>query len=113
MTTTTPGQKFYQEQLNYLLANDVDGLIDNHYNEDAVLIGFDFVVKGRAALKVHFRNYLATLGHLAVKSTDKFQETEDTGFLEAHVVSDLGPAQVYDAWILRDGKISYHFTGVK
>jgi hypothetical protein len=113
MTTVTPGRKFYEEQLNYLFANDVDGLIDNHYNEDATLIGFDFIVKGRDALKKHFRNYLATLGKLEVKSTDKFQETADAAFLEASVVSDLGPAHVYDAWILENGKISYHFTGVK
>jgi ketosteroid isomerase-like protein len=113
MTTTTPGRKFYEEQLNYLFAKDVDGLIDNHYNEDALLVSVDFVVKGRDALKKHFRNYLAMLGNLEVKSTDKFQETEDTAILEASVVSDLGPAHVYDSWVLKNGKIAYHFTGVK
>jgi hypothetical protein len=112
-TTVTPGRKFYEEQLNYLFAKDVDGLIDNHYNEDAILVSFDFIVKGRAALKVHFRNYLNTLGNLEVKSTDKFTETENSAFLEASVVSNLGPAVVYDAWTLKDGKIAYHFTGVK
>jgi hypothetical protein len=88
-------------------------LIDNHYNEDAILIGFDFVVKGRDALKTHFRTYLQTLGHLEVKSTNKFRETEDAIFFEASVVSDLGPAEVYDALVLKQGKIAYHFTGVK
>jgi ketosteroid isomerase-like protein len=109
----TPGRKFYEEQLQYIFAKDVDGLIDNHYNEDAVLIGFDFVVKGRDALKKYFRGYLEMLGKLELKSTDKFRETEDTIFLEASVVSKLGPAVVYDAFVLRDGKASYHFTGVK
>jgi len=112
-TATTPGHKFYDEQLDYIFANDVSGLIDNHYNEDAVLISYDFVVKGREALKAHFRNYLATLGNLEVKSTDKFNETEDTIFIEASVTSNLGPAVVFDAWTLKDGKIAYHFTGVK
>jgi ketosteroid isomerase-like protein len=106
-------REFYKEQLDYLFAKDVDGLIDNHYNEDAVLIGFDFVVKGRDALKAHFRTYLQMLGHFEVKSTNKFRETEDTLFFEASVVSDLGPAEVYDALVLKDGKIVYHFTGVK
>jgi ketosteroid isomerase-like protein len=113
MTTVTAGRKFYEEQLNYLFAKDVDGLIDNHYNEDATLISVDFVVKGRDALKKHFRNYLAMLGDLQVTSTDKFQETENTAILEASVVSKLGPAKVYDAWIIENGKISYHFTGLK
>ena len=112
-TATTPGRQFYDKQLDYIFAEDVENLIDNNYHEDATLISFDFVVKGRDALKEHFRNYLKMLGNLEVKSTDKFRETEDTTFLEASVMSNLGPAVVYDAWVLRNGKISYHFTGVK
>jgi len=109
----TPGQQFYDEQLGYIYAGDVDGLIDNHYHEDALLVGFDLTVRGRDALKEHFRNYLKTIGKLTVKSTDKFQDTGDTLFFEASVVSNLGPAVVFDAFVLRDGKIVYHFTGVK
>lgn len=109
----TTGRKFYDEQLDYLYAKDVDGLIDNHYTEDAVLTSLDFDVKGRAALKEHFRNYLKMLGDLKVVSTDKFRETPDTIFFEAHVETALGPAVVFDGLVLRDGKISYHFTGVK
>lgn len=109
----TAGQQFYDEQLEYLFAGDVDGLIDNHYTEDALLVSYDFDVRGRDALKKHFRNYLKTLGKLTVKSTDKFRETGDTIFFEASVVSDLGPAVVFDSFVLKDGKIAYHFTGVK
>ena len=109
----TPAEQFYDDQLGYIYAGDVDGLIDNHYTEDALLVGFDFAVRGRDALKVHFRNYLKGLGKLTVKSTDKFRDTGDTLFFEASVVSDLGPAVVFDAFVMKDGKISYHFTGVK
>jgi hypothetical protein len=109
----TPGRKFYDEQLDYLVARDVDGLIDQHYDNDAVLVGFDFTVKGRDALKEHFRNYLKRLGHLEVKSTNKFREGDNFLFLEASVVTDLGSVDVYDAMVLRNGKIIYHFTGVK
>ena len=109
----TPGQQLYEKQLSYIFAGDVENLIDNQYDEDATLIGFEVVVKGRAALKSYFRDYLQRLGHLEVKSTDKFQETADTVFIEAHVVSNMGPAVVYDAWVLKAGKIMYHFTGVK
>jgi hypothetical protein len=110
---TTAGMKFYQDQLDYLFAKDVDGLIDNHYHEDALLAGLDFEVRGRDALKVYFRKYLETLGKLELKSTDLFRETPDTIFLEAHVQSSLGPAIVYDAFVIKDGKATYHFTGVK
>ena len=109
----TSGRTFYEEQLEYLFKKDVDGLVDNHYTEDAQLIAFDFVVKGRDALKEHFRGYLEMLGDLQVESTDKFQETDDSIFFEATVNSRLGRVVVYDAFVLRDGKISHHFTGVK
>lgn len=109
----TPGKKFYEDQLDYIFRKDVDGLIDNHYNEDAVLVAFDFTVKGHQALKEHFRGYLEMLGDLKLKSTDKFTETEDTVFFEATVETQHGEAVVYDAFVLENGKINYHFTGVK
>ena len=111
--TTSFGKQFYDEQLAYLAAHDVDGLIDNHYNEDAVLTSLDFEVRGRAALKDHFRGYLKTLGNITVTSTDHLIAGKDTIFFDAHVTTDLGPAIVFDAFVLKDGKISYHFTGVK
>jgi hypothetical protein len=108
----SPGRKFYEEQLGYLTAKDVGGLIANHYNDDAVLISFDVTVKGREALQDYFRTYLERLGTLTVTSIDKFTETEDAIFFEATVTSNLGTVRVYDAFVLRDGKISYHFAGV-
>jgi hypothetical protein len=106
------GKKFYEEQLGYLTPKDVDGLVANHYNDDAVLISFAVTVKGREALRDYFRTYLERLGTLAVTSTDQFVETEDSILLEATVTSNLGTVRVYDAFVLRDGKISYHFAGV-
>jgi len=47
-----------------------------------------------------------------VLSTDKFVETEDSPFFQATVKTDLGQAVVFDAWVLRDGKITHHFTGI-
>jgi len=48
-----------------------------------------------------------------VKSTGRFVEAGDAILLEAHVQTSLGEFAVYDAFVLRDGKIGYHFTGVK
>jgi len=106
------GRQFYERQLAYLQAGDVEGLIDQHYHDDALLVGFDVTVRGRDALKEYFRRYLRQLGHLEVVSTDKFVETGDAIFLEATMRTALGVARVYDAFVLRDGKISYHFAGV-
>ena len=76
------------------------------------MVGFDFVVRGHAAIRNHFEGYLESLGMLKLKSTDKYTETEDAIFFEATITSDLGEAQVYDVFMLRDGKATHHFSGV-
>lgn len=113
MIVDTPGKKFYQRQVEYLLAGDADALVEDNYNEDAVLTSAEFTVRGKEALKQHFRNYLRWVKIKAVKSTDKFVETDNTVLFEATVESNYGVVGVYDAFVLKDGKISYHFTGVK
>ncbi|MDQ6726729.1 MAG: nuclear transport factor 2 family protein [Actinomycetota bacterium] len=112
MSEESPKRQFYDAQIRYLQAGDVAGLIDNQYTQDATLISFDNQITGNAALKEYFAGYLKMLGSLEVLSTDKFVETDDSLFFQATVKTDLGQAVVFDAWVLRDGKISHHFTGV-
>lgn len=112
MSQETPKRRLYEAQIRYLQAADVDGLIDNQYTEDALLVSFDNQIRGNAALKEYFRGYLQVLGTIEVLSTDRFVETEDTVFFEATMRTNLGQAQVFDAWVLHDDKIAYHFTGV-
>ena len=109
--TATPGRAFYQRQIAALEAGDLDALM-TQYHPEASMIGFDFIVKGHAAIRKHFEDYLKRLGRLKLKSTDKFTETEDAIFFEATITSDLGEAQVYDVFMLRDGKATHHFSGV-
>ena len=99
MADESPKREFYEAQIRYLVAGDVEGLIDNQ-------------IHGNADLKTYFKGYLEMLGKLEVVSTDKFVETDDTLFFEATVNTNFGQAKVFDAWVLRDGKIAYHFTGV-
>jgi hypothetical protein len=107
----TPGQAFYQRQIAALEAGDMNALLAQ-YHPDATMVGYDFVVKGHGAIEEHFERYLERLGRLKLKSTDKFTETEDAIFFEATITSDLGEAQVYDVFMLRDGKATHHFSGV-
>jgi plasmid replication initiation protein len=104
-TVETPGRRFYDEQIALLRQDSIDELIDQHYQQDAVLIAFTKVIQGHAALKEHFRAYL--------KSLDQFVETEDTIFFEATVRTAMGQVKVYDAFVLSEGKATHHFTGVK
>jgi hypothetical protein len=112
MAEDSSKRRFYEAQIEYLVAGDVEGLIDNQYTEDATLVSFDNQIHGNAALKEYFKGYLEMLGKLEVVSTDKFVTTDDSLFFEATVNTNFGQAKVFDAWVLRDGKISHHFTGV-
>ena len=113
MTSQTNQMRaFYDRQVAFLEAKDVEGLIDNNYNVDAVLTSFDFEVRGNAALKEHFTGYLANLGYIKLMSTDRYTENEDSIFFEATVETAGGVARVYDVFVLANGKIAKHFTGM-
>ncbi|OGO31482.1 MAG: hypothetical protein A2136_10415 [Chloroflexi bacterium RBG_16_54_11] len=109
----SPARQLYKRQIEYLLAKDVDRLVDENYQDDAVLTSAKSTVRGKQALKGHFHNYLKAMTIKQVKSTDLFVETEDTVLFEATVETNYGIAKVYDAFVLRGGKIAYHFSGVK
>jgi ketosteroid isomerase-like protein len=106
-----PGKQFYDTQIAFLEAGDLDGLM-SQYHEDTILVGFDLTVRGREALRKHMEGYLARLGSFKLKSTDKFTETGDSIFFEATVLTDLGEARVYDVFMLKDGRATHQFTGL-
>ena len=107
----TPGRAFYERQIALLEAGDVDG-VAAQYHDDAALVGFDVTVRGREAIREHMRGYLAHLGTLELRSTDRFTEIEDAIFFEATIRTDLGIARVYDVFILREGRATHQFTGL-
>jgi hypothetical protein len=112
MIIDTPRKQMYENRVKLLIAGDVERLVEEHYNEDAVLVSFEFTVKGHQALKAHFKNFIKWVKIKEVLSTDQFTETENSFFYEATAVTNYGVGRVYDAYHLRDGKIEYHFTGV-
>ena len=109
---TSSGREFYERQIRLLQAKDAVRLVDEQYADDATLVSFQNVIRGSEALKEYFRGYLELLGDLELISTDKFRETHDSIFFEATVKTNFGRGRVYDAMVIQDGKIKYHFTGV-
>ena len=110
----TPGWNFYQRHLQYFFDKDIEGLVTNDYTEDAELLAGEFAVKGRDALRQVFTGYLDIIGEFTVRSTEKFMESYDAIILEATLDTEkTGERKVYDAFVMRDGKISHHFTGVR
>ncbi|MBN1148918.1 MAG: nuclear transport factor 2 family protein [Anaerolineales bacterium] len=108
----TPGKAFYNRQVEFLEARDVVGLVTTQYTPDAELVSFDYSLKGRQALLEHFSRYLERLGEFQRLSTDKFIETEDALFFEATIRVNGGRARVYNAFVLKEGKATHHFTGL-
>lgn len=103
---------FYERQVQFLADNDVPGLIANQYNDDASLVSFTNHIVGAPALLEYFTGYLAGLGYIKLISTDKYTETDNSIFFEATVETAGGIARVYDVLVLRDRKISEHYTGL-
>ncbi len=108
---TSPGQAFFDRQVALLEAGNVEGIV-TQYHDDAVIVGFDFTVRGREAIRRHFEGYLGRLGEMRVRSVDKFTEVDEGIFFEATVDTTPGEARVYDVFLLRDGRATQHFTGV-
>lgn len=110
----TPGRAYLDRRLELLVSGDSDGLVDEGYNDDAELVGFDAVVKGKDALKEHFRQHLPMLGGVELKAVDKFVETDDTVFFQVTVVTgSWGEVTSFEGFVLRNGKADYHFTALK
>jgi len=116
---TTPGKQFFDVHMQYIYANDIDGMIDNQYTEDSVLFSpFDVVegkkpphiVKGRAALKEFFRKYLAYQGSINVEELSNFSETDNSIFFQAIFTSKTGRWAVGDAWHMTNGMIDTHYS---
>jgi hypothetical protein len=103
---------FYDRQLAFIAANDVDGLIHNQYTDDAELLNFNVHIKGTAALIEYFKGYLASLGYIKLLSTDQYTESDDSMFFESTVETAGGIARVYDIFVMRDGKIWRHYPGL-
>jgi hypothetical protein len=103
---------FYERQVEFLANKDAAGLIANQYNDDAELVTFTNHVKGAADLVEYFTGYIAGLGSIKLLSTDKYTEGDNSIFFEATVETAGGIARVYDVFVLENGKISKHFSGL-
>lgn len=116
--STTPGRTFFDKHMEYIYGGDIDGLIDDQYTEDAVLISpFDVldtppphIVRGNAELKSFFRTYTAWQGSINVEELFDFAETDNSIFFQAIFTSNTGRWVVGDAWHMTDGKIDTHYS---
>lgn len=105
------GKEFYLEQLGYIGSGDIDGLLENHYHPDAVMITFDGIRRGYDELKHYFVNTLGIMGQVTGLSTEFFEETEDVIIFKASITSaGRGTVHADNGLYFRDGKIYRHIA---
>lgn len=103
----TKGMDFYNEQIAYISAGDFDRLMSEHYHDDAELVTFEFVLKGKDAIKQFLAvDGPAQMGRVLSMRTLHYAESDDMIIFVAEVNSEnLGYFQARDAYYLKDGKI--------
>jgi hypothetical protein len=109
-------QEFYDNHLKLLEGNDADALVDHDYHDDAVMIlhvaDAPIYVTGKEEVRKQLDDYLKNI-YRGFISTEKLALTDDSIFLEGTINTAYGPAKVYDALYLKDGKIFRHYSGLK
>lgn len=106
------GQEFLEAHEGYLMRGDFEGLMRDHYTDDAEMVTFDFVARGKDAI----RQYLehdgpAESGRILGLELAAYAESDDVIIFDAIVKSEkLGTFIARDALVLKDGKVWRHIA---
>ncbi len=109
--------KIFQEHMQYIANDDIEGMIRNTYTEDAIFYNtFSFLpggapqmIKGQDAIIKAFREYLEYQGIPQYDPPFNYIETEDYITFQNTYTSKSGKWAVSEVWGLRDGKVAHHF----
>lgn len=112
MDAIDAARQFVNDQVSLLQRRDVTGLLEQHYHADALLMTPQATIRGHDELRTYFTRYVEALRDFTVDAIDQLNSTADAILIEATVTSTAGRARVYDAFVLRDGRITHHFAGV-
>ena len=106
------GQKFLEEHVGYLQRQDIDGLMRDHYHEDAELVTFEFVLKGRDEIKQYLSvDQPKQSGKILGMTMDAYFESDDVILFTQSVKSEnLGVFIARDALYVKDGKVLRHIA---
>jgi uncharacterized protein len=110
--TNTPGRAWFERQLAYLVAMNVDGLVGQYHDDANLLFDIKGQIQGRDAIREFFVEHLAWLGRVELKSIDAFTETGNSCFAEVRLLTAAGEGRVVDTFVLREDKARLHFNGV-
>ena len=103
---------FFAKHLEYLVKGDIEGLVRDHYHDDAEMVTFEFVTKGKDELYNYLKNESpAKMGRTLGSQLVSFVESDDVLCFTAIINSEkMGYFVARDAFYLRDGKIARHIA---
>ena len=105
-------RELFDKRMELLSAGDVAGVLEQ-YADDAEVVRFVGVARGKTEIGAFLTGYLAAHGQFDLISLDQFIETEDAVMWEATVSTANGAARVFDAMLLDEsGRIRREFPGV-
>jgi len=106
------GEDFFKKHIEYVSKGDIDGLIANNYHEEAEMVTFDFVLKGKEQIKKYLKeDSPKETGQVLGMDLDYFVATDDTILFKASVRTEkFGTIKADDALYLKDGKIFRHIA---
>ena len=105
-------RELFDRRMELLSAGDVPSLLE-HYADDAEVVRFLGVARGKAEIGGFLTGYLAAHGRFDLISLDQFVETDDAVMWEATVDTANGAARVYDTIMLdENGLIRREFPGL-
>lgn len=105
------GREFLKKFLGQLQRQDIDEFMDS-YHEDAELVAFNFVLKGKDAIRQYFvENMFKKMGQIIGMNEDAYFESDDIIIFTLSVnAENLGVAIARDALYLKNGKIFRHIA---
>jgi aerobic carbon-monoxide dehydrogenase small subunit len=109
----SPHRLLYDRLLTAIAAGDAEALVTACFHDDAVTTTFEGIHAGRDALVAFYRRYLSDHAAVRLIATERFLEFGDQIYVEALLDTPEGPRHTYQAYVVRDGKITHQFAGVK
>ena len=105
------GKEFYKEQLGLMASGDIERLLQEHYHEDAIMVTFDGIRRGRDELREYYVSTLKKMGKITYLATEYFAEIEDVIIFKSVITSEgRGTVHADNGLYMKDGKIFRHIA---
>ena len=102
----------FNKRMELFSAGNVAGALEQ-YADDAEVVRFLGVARGKQEIQGFLTGYLAAHGRFDLISLDQFFETDDAVMWEATVDTANGAARIYDVMMLDEsGRIRREFPGL-